>query len=109
MALHVFELPEAAVRELVEELTLRRDEEGVLRTFIDPANVGDIKWEPPPVDEEMARSLPSHTGVEGAEWEKLHCKYFQKSGAVHIRHPSASPGAKTLSKAGEVKEKGDVS
>ena len=35
-----------------DELTLRREEEGVLRTSIHTKNVGDDRWEPPLVDEE---------------------------------------------------------
>ena len=42
--------PQAAVREAVDELTLRREEEGMLRTFIDTTNVGDSRWRPPMVD-----------------------------------------------------------
>ena len=32
---------------LADELTLRREEAGVLRTFVDTTNVGDSGWEPP--------------------------------------------------------------
>ena len=34
------DVPEAVVREGADELTLRREEEGVLRTLIDTANCG---------------------------------------------------------------------
>ena len=34
------DVPEAVVREGADELTLRREEEGVLRTFIDTEKVG---------------------------------------------------------------------
>ena len=37
------DFPEAAVREGADQLTLRAEEEDVLRTFIDTADVGDIK------------------------------------------------------------------
>ena len=40
------DIPEAAVREGVDELPLRRVEEGMLRTFIDTTNVGDRRWKP---------------------------------------------------------------
>ena len=39
------------MREGAEELTLRKGEEGRLRTFIDTTNVGDNGWGPPLVDE----------------------------------------------------------
>ena len=45
------DVPEAVVREGADELMLRREEEGVLRTLIDTTNVGDIGRKPPLVDE----------------------------------------------------------
>ena len=32
---------------LADELTLRREEEGMLRIFVDIMNLGDSRWEPP--------------------------------------------------------------
>ena len=40
------------VREGADELTVRADEEGTLRTFIDTTNVGNKRWGPPFVDED---------------------------------------------------------
>ena len=37
------EFQEAVVREVADELTLRANEEGALRTFVDTTNVGDKK------------------------------------------------------------------
>ena len=37
------DIPEAVAREGADGLTLRREKEGVLRTFIDTTNVGDSK------------------------------------------------------------------
>ena len=44
--------PEAAVREEAKELTIRRGEEGGLRTFIDITTVGDNRKGPPLVNED---------------------------------------------------------
>ena len=63
-------LPEAVVREGAEELTLRRQEEGMLRTIIDDTNVGDSRCRAFARGSELARNLLSHlqrcrrTGVE---------------------------------------------
>ena len=38
---------EAVIREGADELTLRRQEEGMLRTFSDSTDVGDNRWRPP--------------------------------------------------------------
>ena len=59
-------LREAAVRESVEALTLRRGEEGGLRTFIDTTNVGDNRWGPPLVDEGWHAVLSSYLQVRRA-------------------------------------------
>ena len=40
----------SVVRERADELTLRAEEEGMLRTFIDTTDVGDNRWGPPLVD-----------------------------------------------------------
>ena len=40
--------------------TQRAHEEGVFRTFIDTSNVGDQRWEPPPVDADCYACLPGH-------------------------------------------------
>ena len=42
----------AAIREGVDELTLREGEEGTLRSFNNTTNVGDRRWWAPLVDEE---------------------------------------------------------
>ena len=39
--------PDAVVREGADELTLRTEEEGLLRTFIDTTKLGDNRWAPP--------------------------------------------------------------
>ena len=38
------DFPEAVFREGADELTLRREEKGMFRTFIDTPNVGDRTW-----------------------------------------------------------------
>ena len=42
----------AVLREGADELIMRREEEGMLRTFIDTSNVRDNRWGPPLVDED---------------------------------------------------------
>ena len=96
---------EAAVREAVEELTLRRGEEGELRTFMETTTVEDSGWGPPLVDKEGAQCLPSQLqSIEGEEWEKLHSKYVEIVKAVNIR---TSRKAKTFWRAREAMANGD--
>ena len=39
-------------REGADELTLRAEEAGMLRTYMDTTDVGDSRWVPPLVDED---------------------------------------------------------
>ena len=43
-------------------------------------------------------------GVEGAEWEKLYCKFVDLNEAVIVRHPSGSSRAQILWKVGEAEK-----
>ena len=56
-----------------DELTLRAEEEGMLRTFIDTTDVGDNYWKPPLVDEDWhAICQAIFQSVEGPEWETMY-------------------------------------
>ena len=55
-----------AVREGADELTLRREEEGMLRTLVETTSVGDSRWRAPLVDEHWhAMCQAICTGVDG--------------------------------------------
>ena len=63
------DFPEAVVREGAAELTLRRGEEGMLRTLIGTSNVGDSRWGPPLVDEDWHPICQAtYQDVEEPEW-----------------------------------------
>ena len=64
------DFPGAVIQEGADELTLRADEEEVVRSFIDATNVGNQRWEPPLVDEDFhAICQATYKGVEEPEWE----------------------------------------
>ena len=86
-----------AVQEGVDELTLRRGEEGVLRSIINTTS-GDREG-PPLADEDWHASLPIYKGVEGAAWE-LYCKFAEMNKAVCVRHRA------TMWKGRDAKERG---
>ena len=92
------EFPEAVVREGAVELTLRADEEGAVRTFIDTTNVGDKKrWGSPLVDEDWhAICQAIYGGVEVAEWETTCCKYVQLHTAAKCKKSGEIKKAQTL-------------
>ena len=63
-----------------EELTLRRGEEGGLRTFIDTTTEGDSRWGPPLVDEDWhAICQAIFKDIEGEEWEGMYHKKIEKT------------------------------
>ena len=66
----------AVVREGPDEFTLRAQEEGAVRSFIDVTNVGDKRWGPSLVDDDwLAICQAIYKGVEGPEWEAMYCQY----------------------------------
>ena len=70
------DIPEAIVREGPDELTLRAEQAGVSRTFIDTTYVADFKWRPPLVDEDWhAICQAIFQAVEGPEWESMYQQF----------------------------------
>ena len=71
------DFPDAMVKEGIDELTLGKEEEGMLRSFVDTTAVRD-RWGPHLVDEDWhAICQAIFKGVEGAEWED------------HVRRPTS--------------------
>ena len=68
--------PEAAIREGASELTLRADEVGTLKAFINIDHIENDRWVPPLVDANWQ---------EGEDWEELCCHYREMSKATGAR------------------------
>ena len=65
----------------------------------DTANVEESRWRLPLVDEDWhAVCQAIFNGIDGEEWERMHCKYIEIHKSVNIRHRSTSRKAKTLKK-----------
>ena len=62
--------PEAAIREGADELTLRAEEVGSLRTFIDTTHI-ELERSPLVDADWHAFCRAIHKGIEGKEWEVL--------------------------------------
>ena len=61
--------PEAAIREGAEELTLRADDVGTLKAFINIDHIEYDRWEPPLVDADWhAFCRAIYKGIEGESW-----------------------------------------
>ena len=91
------DFPEAVVREGANELTLRRDEEGMLRTFVNTTNVKDSLWEPTLVNEDwQAVCQAIYKGVNGLDWGTMYYKYKKLHEAVNLKKPGDNKKAKAL-------------
>ena len=90
------DFPEAIVR---EGLTLRTEQEGMLRTFI-------CRWRLPLVDECWhAICQAIFQGVEGSEWETMYYKYKELHQAVQCETSGENKKAKALWSLKETKDK----
>ena len=90
------DFPGAVVPEGVDDVRLRADEEGVLRTFINTTNVGNKRWSPPLVDEDWhALCQAMFHGVEGPE-EAMSCRYKDLHQAVKSKTSEENKRAKVL-------------
>ena len=88
--------PEGAIREGADELTLRADEVGTLKAFINIHHIEYDRWEPPLVDADWhAFCQAICKGIEGEEWEDLYCHYGETSKATGAKKPSASQKSKS--------------
>ena len=72
--------PEATIREGADELTLRADEVGTLRDFINTDHIELERWRPPLVDADRHAFCEAiYKGIEGEDWEELYCHYRDMS------------------------------
>ena len=102
----IADFPEAVIREGAEELTLRVEEVGSRRTFIDSTHVEAERWGAPLVDADWHVCLSSH--VPRNRWTRMgnHLLLFQGSAsAVRKKKLAASQKAKALWSMKEAKRK----
>ena len=91
------EEPEAAIREGADELTLRAEEVGTLKSCINIDHIEDDRWRPPLVDADWhALCQAVYPGIEGEEWEDLYCHCREMSRAAGVKKPSESQKARVL-------------
>ena len=92
--------PEETMREGADELTLRADEVGTQRAFINTEHIELERWGPPQVDVDWhAFCQAIYKGIEGKEWEELYYHYremSQATGAERPKKPKALWAMKTV-------------
>ena len=104
------DFPAAVVREGANEPTLPGEEEGMLRTFIDTASVGDSRWERPLVDENWHASCQAiYKGVVGADWGFCATSMQSCTKRSTFKKPGVSEKAKALWSMRDAKANGRAS
>ena len=86
--------PEATVREEADELTLRADEVGTQRAFINTEHIEFERWGPPLVHADWHAFCQAI--YKGDEWEELYYDVRELSQAAGAKKPSESQKAKAL-------------
>ena len=101
--------PEAAVREGADGLTLRADEVGTPKGFINIDHIEHDRWGPPLVDADWHAFCPAiYKGIEGKDWEALydHCREMSK--ATGAKKPSESQKQEAPRAMKAAKDRGEV-
>ena len=89
--------PQATIREGADELTVRADEVGTQRAFINTKHIEFKRRRPPLVDADWHACCQAiYREVEGKEWENLYYHYREMSQATGAKRPSESQKAKAL-------------
>ena len=71
------------VRENSDELTLRAEEVGTLKTYINVNHIEEDGWGPPLVDYDWyAFCLALYKGIEGADWGEMYETFKEMSRVV---------------------------
>ena len=77
--------PEATVREKSDELTLRAEKVGTLKTHINVNHIEEERWG-------SAFFQALYKGIEGDDWEDMYESYKKMSRAVGVRKPQQHSG-----------------
>ena len=90
-------VPEATIREGADQLTLRADEVGTKRAFINTEHIEFERFGPPQVGADWHTFCQAICkGTEGKEWEELYYHYREMSQATGAEKPNESQKAKAF-------------
>ena len=89
--------PEVSIGECPEELTVRADEVGSLKSCINVDHIAEDRCGPPLVDADWyAFCQAIYKDTEGSDWGKLYDYYTEMSRAAGVRKPSESQKARAF-------------
>ena len=96
------------VRESPDELTLRAEEVGTWKSYINVDHIAKERWGPPLVDTDWhAFCQALYKGIEGEDWGELFDAYKEMSRAVGVKKPQEAQKAKALWKMKAAKDAGE--
>ena len=91
-----------------DELTLRAEDVGTLKAYVNVDHIEKERWGPPLVDYDWyAFCQALYEGIEGEDWEDMYFSYKEMSGAVGVRKPRDAQKARALWKMKAAKDAGE--
>ena len=98
----------SGVRESPDELTLRAEEVGTWKSYINVDHMEKERWGPPLVDYDWyAFCQALYKGIEGEDWGHLYDACKEMSRAVVVKKPQEAQKVKALWKMKVAKDAGD--
>ena len=98
--------PEVTVRESPNDLTLREEEVGTWKSYIDVDHTQKERWGPPLVDYDWyAFCQALCKGIEGEDWEEMYESYKEMSRAVGVKKSQEVQKAKAFWKMKAAKDR----
>ena len=99
---------EVTVRESPDELTLRAEEVGTLKAYVNVDHIEKERWSPPLLDYDWCAFCQAlYEGIEGEDGEEMYCSYKEMSRAVGVRKPQEAQKARALWKMKAAKDAGE--
>ena len=92
--------PEVTVRESSDELTLRAEDVGTLKTYINVNHIEEERWGHPLVDYDWYAFCQAYKGIEGEDWGEM----YEPTG---VKKPKEAQKAKALRKMKAAKDAGE--
>ena len=96
------------VRESPDELTLRAEEVGTWKSYINVDPTAKERWGPHWVETDWhAFCQALHIGIEGEGWQEPYDAYKEMSRAVEVKKPQEAQKVKALWKMKAAKDEGE--
>ena len=99
---------DVTVRESPDELTLRAEEVGTSKAYMDVNHIEPERWGPPLVDDWHAFFQALYKGIEGEDWEEMYDSYKAMSKAFGKKAAGGSEGKSSVGHESSQGKKGRV-